>query len=101
MVNRTRGSKPTEEKFNTSEVEKTEAAPSSPTPVKDAMIDSSFTELKPPKVEAADPVSLPGGMSRVNLQDMVSINGRQYGPGVGVLVPTDAFDVWRNALAKE
>lgn len=70
-------------------------------PVKDAMIDSSFTELKPPKVPAAEPEALPDGVSKVNLSQSVTINGKTVGPGEGCLVPTDAFDVWRHALAKE
>ncbi len=36
---------------------------------------------------------------KVNLKTVVCINGTTYGPGVGVLVPADAFEVWKHALA--
>lgn len=72
-----------------------EAPEVSPTPVKDMMIKSGLkSEVVP---EAAPKVQ--GEITIVNLKDVVSINGRQYGPGKGIEVPTDAFQLWRHALA--
>jgi hypothetical protein len=34
----------------------------------------------------------------VSLKREVFINGRKYGPGENVSVPSDAYDVWKNAL---
>lgn len=78
------------------EQEGVEQPDSSPTPVKDALIKSGLkSEIVPP----SEPKPLENGYSRVNLKHVVILNGKQYGPGEDVDVPTDAFEVWRHALA--
>lgn len=59
------------------------------------------SSLSAPVVPAAEPVAaITEGFSKVNLAEVCCINGSKYGPGVGIEVPTDAFQIWRHALAK-
>jgi len=49
-------------------------------------------------VPEAEPQTVDEKFTLVNLKRDVFISGVKYGRGEGVLVPTDAFDVWRHAV---
>lgn len=95
-----RGTKPPEVPPVVSPVEALEPSPAPmDLSVKTVMVTQD--SLKPVVVPAALPVSLPAGLTKVNLKHVVGINGANYGPGKDILVPTDAFQSWRHALADD
>ncbi len=53
----------------------------------------------PPATPEVSPTD--AAFTKVNLKNLICINGKVYLPGEGVYVPTDAEPLWRDSIAKE